>query len=131
MLVPEVASKFARVDTLICTKPIPPDGASSPSGGPDLDSLIGREQGLGPAVAQIAQACDLAIGADRSVKRQGRDDGIVIGSRMGADLLELADVVIVRRRRRPSAARSSYLLLAHIRNPVPIGASSHLCRLQP
>ena len=96
---------------------------------PDLRVL---RQARRPAVAQVAQPRRLALDADALVERQRFGDRVVIRRRMRADLLELADVARLARggrRQRPQLRdlrpRRTY------RKPVPIGASSHLCRLVP
>ncbi len=59
-----------------------------------LDFGILREA-IGPAIAQIAQARRFTLDPDILVERDRFNDRIVIGRRMRADFLELADVVFV------------------------------------
>ena len=59
-----------------------------------------------PAVPQITQPRGLTLAADRIVKGQRFGNGVVIGGRVGADLLEFADVLGARRagrRQRPQS----------------------------
>ena len=64
---------------------------------------VGREPRR-PPIPQVAQPRRLPLDADAFMKRQRLGNRIVVGGRMGADLLELADVVVLRgrgRRQRP------------------------------
>src|SRR5689334_12875525 len=68
------------------------------------DPRILRDDSLRPAVAQVAQTCNLALGANASVECERGGDGVVIRGRMGSNLLVLANVVVllgVRRHQRP------------------------------
>ena len=85
-----------------------------------------------PSVFQKAQPRRLALAADAFVEGECFGYGVVIGGRVRADLFELADVVVLLSARRPSAARVFRSSTCGRReNPVPCGASSHLCRLVP
>ena len=61
-------------------------------------------------IPQVAQARRFPLGADSLVKRQRLGDRVVIGRRVRADLLEFADVAVLRgagRRERQSVGISS------------------------
>jgi hypothetical protein len=79
-------------------QPDPARGRIVAEGSPDFDFWIGREQSPGPTVAQVTQARDLAISADRTVKCECRDDGVVIGGRMRADESRVGGSYFVRKR---------------------------------
>jgi hypothetical protein len=55
---------------------------------------FGFDQPLGPAVPQVDQTGGLAPDSDSLVEGQRLGDGQIVGGRVGADLLELADVVV-------------------------------------
>ena len=93
MLVPEMFAQLGRIDALDLNQANAGGRCALAQGCPDLDAWVGSQQGFGPAVAQQTEAGNLPLGSNGSMEREGQGDGVVTGGRMGADLLELADVV--------------------------------------
>ena len=58
---------------------------------------------FGPSGLEVSQARGLPFDADAAMEHQRFGDGVVIGRRVGADLLELADVLRLTGRRGCSA----------------------------
>ena len=93
MLVHQVGAELPGIDPVDVDQRDAARGGVVVQGRPDLDLRAGGDEGLDPAVAEIAQACGLPLGTDAPVERQRRADGVVVGGRVGADLLVLPDII--------------------------------------
>ena len=81
---------------------------------------------LHPSVAQVAQAGRLALQADRLLEDQGLRDRVVVRRGVGADLLELADVVVHGRGGGHEGPEGPDLRLAHVEEAGAVGGEQPL-----
>ena len=82
----------------------------------DAEPGVGR-QPLSPPVTEIAKTRGLALRADPIVKAERFGYRVVVGCRMGPDLLELPDVVRLRRGRGLQRPQAGDVFPPHVKKP--------------
>src|ERR1019366_6879459 len=92
-----------------------PDAAGLRRVGAVQDPALGvLREAVGPAVAQVTQARRLAVDPQVLVEDEGFGDGVVIGRGVSTNLLELANIVVLRAVAGHHAPGARDAALAHV-----------------